>query len=381
MDKQTLIRYLEDVVELEKQVFLQQQTLDALDSKIRSLGIKRDIYRPEKKELPANAMDNSRDYTYRNDPSYVRKNKIRAILIFVIAGIITLASCVSIWEPGGQWSNPLGGFGTFLIVGFITAMIGIGIDSLMSKRLDKEYSDRYYRSRVAENKADYNRRLAEQNADYDRRMAEYRRNVSDDAQRVDRELAEKRILEQERSALYQKHLQTKQVLQSYYDLDIIYGKYRNFVAVSSFVDYFKSGRCSTLGENTGGDGAYNTFETEVRLDRIIDRLDVVLSMLSQIKSNQWCIYNAIQEGNSISRRLVDATESLAESNAQIALSSAQTAQYSAQAAQYSAQTAQYAGITAANSAIAAYNAQQAANEAEHLRKLKQYELGIRGRRY
>ncbi|MBR3298725.1 MAG: hypothetical protein IKI64_05905 [Clostridia bacterium] len=371
MDKQTLIRYLEDVVELEKQVFLQQQTLDALDSKIRSLGVKKVFYEPRYVNTP----------TY-NEPTYNKPKetlanegeKIGCITGLVVVGVIlagiVLMTFTDFMDDGALW-----------IIVILSAIITPIAAAIIISNNKKKRAQDDYDSRVAENKADYNRRLAEQNADYDRRMAEYRRNVSEDAQRVNRELAEKRILEQERSALYQKHLQTKQVLQSYYDLDIIYGKYRNFVAVSSFVDYFKSGSCSTLSENTGGDGAYNKFDIEVRLDRIIDRLDDIIRNLDQIKSNQWCIYNAIQEGNRIARRLVSATESLAESNAQIALSSAQTAQYSAQTAQYSAKTAQYAGITAANSAIAAYNAQQAANEAEQLRKLKQYELGIRSTRY
>lgn len=338
MDKETLIRYLEDVVELEKQVFLQKQTLDALDSKIRSLGIKKEFYMPE-----------TLSYSVKKIDSEESKGN-RWVIISILAFVLSFGSCFIVYT--GENAT----FGSFLgvpiLVLILSLIVGGVVNGIIGDIRDKRYSQ-----------TEYNREMA----DYDRRMAEYRRNVYDDAQRVNRELAEKRIIEQERSALYQKHLQTKQVLQSYYDLDIIYGKYRNFVAVSSFVDYFKSGRCSTLAENTGGDGAYNTFETEVRLDRIIDKLDVVISMLSQIKSNQWSIYNAIQEGNRISSRLVSATESLAESNVQIALSSAQTAHY--------------AGITAANSAIAAYNSQQAANEAEQLRKLKQYELGIRSRRY
>lgn len=327
MDKQMLIRYLEDVVELEKQVFLQQQTLDALDSKIRSLGIPSISTMPEQPKL----------LVQKHDSNILS-------LVFVLSFLLSIGSCFITRS---------------FVVSLLVLFLGIMLGGSISDKIDES---------VAQN--EYNKKMAEHN----RRMDDYRSDLANDSQRVDRELAQKHILEQERSALYQKHLQTKQVLQSYYDLGIIYGKYRNFVAVSSFVDYFKSGRCSTLGENTGGDGAYNTFETEVRLDRIVDRLDVVISKLSQIQANQWCIYNAIQEGNSISSRLVSATESLAESSAQIALSSAQTAQYSAQ-------TAQYAGITAANSAIAAYNAQQAASEAEQLRKLKQYELGIRSTTY
>ncbi len=327
MDKQTLIRYLEDVVELEKQVFLQQQTLDGIDNRMRSLGIAK----------PVGSLPMKRELTYTSNHKYMA-----TLIAFVVGAIV--AVILTIAEDAAN--DDKSGFGYYflgmLFLGGIAALITFFIEAAVVSNRDKAMSKSISQT------------------DYEKRVALHKTEQHLDTERVNRELAEKRILEQERSALYQKHLQTKQVLQSYYDLDIIYGKYRNFVAVSSFVDYFKSGRCSTLGENTGGDGAYNTFETEIRLDRIIDKLDVVISMLSQIKSNQWCIYNAIQEGNSISSRLVESTNRLAES---------------------SAKTAQYAGITAANSAIAAYNAQQAANEAEQLRKLKQYELGIRSTRY
>ena len=100
--------------------------------------------------------------------------------------------------------------------------------------------------------------------------------------------------------------------------------------------------CSTLEERYGRDGAYNTFEELCRLDKIIYKLDQVLIHLEQIKENQWTIYNAIREGNSINAKLVDSSNRLAAANEQIVL----------------------------NSAIAAYNIERSANELNQIKWLQ-----------
>lgn len=87
---------------------------------------------------------------------------------------------------------------------------------------------------------------------------------------------------------------TRGVLNRLYALDVIYPKYRNMAAVTSFYEYFCSGRCTSL---TGHEGAYNIFEQEVRMGIIIDKLDLILERLDQIESNQYMIARAIKESN------------------------------------------------------------------------------------
>ena len=79
-----------------------------------------------------------------------------------------------------------------------------------------------------------------------------------------------------------------------YSYGIIYGKYRNFVAITSFYDYLMSSRCSTL---EGSDGAYNLFEQETRSNLIVERLDKIITSLDEIKSMQYCIYNQMTNIN------------------------------------------------------------------------------------
>ena len=87
-------------------------------------------------------------------------------------------------------------------------------------------------------------------------------------------------------------------LDRYYSINIIFPKYRNFVAISSLYEYFVTGRCRTLGvSDSGHEGAYNIYERELRENRIIAKLDQVISRLDQIIDNQQMLYSAIQECN------------------------------------------------------------------------------------
>ncbi|MBQ4429603.1 MAG: hypothetical protein II871_07505 [Clostridia bacterium] len=183
-----------------------------------------------------------------------------------------------------------------------------------------------------------------------RNIAEYNAAKHADAVRVNKELAQKKVLQLERSILYGRYQKTQETLRRFYDVGVIYGKYRyDFAAVASFLDYFQSGRCSTLGENRGGDGAYNLYESELRQNVIINKLDQVLSKLDQIRDNQYSLACAIQEGNRMSQRLVQATERLAAAGEQ----------------------------TARNSEIAAYNSQQSANELNQIKWLQLYGMTLR----
>jgi len=72
-----------------------------------------------------------------------------------------------------------------------------------------------------------------------------------------------------------------------YAFDVIFGKYRNVVALSTFYEYLMAGRCTQL---EGADGAYNIYENELRTNMIIEKLD-------EIKDNQYMTYSALKAIN------------------------------------------------------------------------------------
>lgn len=79
-----------------------------------------------------------------------------------------------------------------------------------------------------------------------------------------------------------------------YDLNVIFEKYRNVVALSNIYEYLLSGRCGSL---EGANGAYNLYESEVRSNLIISQLSNVIDSLEQIKDSQYMIYSKLSEVN------------------------------------------------------------------------------------
>lgn len=90
--------------------------------------------------------------------------------------------------------------------------------------------------------------------------------------------------------------ETRNILHKMYNKAIIFPKYRNFTAVSSFYEYIDSGRCTRLD---GHEGAYNIFENEIRQNIIIQKLDEAVRMLKKIEQNQYMLYDAIRETNRV----------------------------------------------------------------------------------
>ncbi len=118
------------------------------------------------------------------------------------------------------------------------------------------------------------------------------------------------ILNQELSAIRNSYSSTKNILDKFYGMDIIFSKYRNLLAISSFYEYLSAARCTCL---EGHEGAYNIFENEKLQHIIIDRLDEVISHLERIESNQFMLYSAIQQSNATTARLSQQLNNVADS--------------------------------------------------------------------
>ncbi len=287
--------YVSRVMSLEKSVYTQNQTIKQIKCEMNKLGWEKSYRSPATiKNVPLISSD-------------IGDKIFGAVAIgFVIGGIIALFSRNPIW----------------ILIGIIVSLAIIVV------------------SDVTEN-TDRNSEIDEQNQ---HNLDWYCAAVAADKLRVDAELEEKNKLMEILRTMEEKRDETAEVLDKYYGKDIIFPKYRNFIAICSFFEYFASGRCSEL---TGRDGAYNIYENETRLDRICTKLDEVIDNLEKVRNNQFYLYEAIQEGNKISQQLL--TESVRQSKlAEV------TAENSAIAAENSAVTSHYAEITANNTAASAW---------------------------
>ena len=112
---------------------------------------------------------------------------------------------------------------------------------------------------------------------------------------------------------------TSKLLMKLYNKGIIHKKYQNFVAVSQIYEYLDTGRCTTL---EGAHGAYNIFEQELRMNIIINELDMIISQLNSLNTNMSMMVTAINQAqltlNNISNQLskVEANSALIAYNTQ-----------------------------------------------------------------
>lgn len=92
-----------------------------------------------------------------------------------------------------------------------------------------------------------------------------------------------------------KYAETKQALDKYYSLGFLYPKYRGLIPVSTIYEYLESGRCFSL---VGHEGAYNLYESELRMNAIIGKLDDIIDRLDDISSSQRLLAQEIRKSNS-----------------------------------------------------------------------------------
>ncbi len=165
-------------------------------------------------------------------------------------------------------------------------------------------------------------------------LSKYNKNIANDKKRVEREKQQIEFLKKQQKQLHEKYNEIENVMKNFYALDIIYPKYRSLIPIVTFCEYFESGRHTNLAD------AYNKYEDELRHDTIIEKLDIVISQLEQIRQNQAALYEAILESNSIAQRICQQSDELIASNKIIE--------------QNTALAAYNAKIAADNSTISAY---------------------------
>jgi len=156
---------------------------------------------------------------------------------------------------------------------------------------------------------------------------------------VIKEVVDKEIAETE--DLLKKTFAARNELYAY---GVIFGKYRNAVALSSIYEYLMAGRCTSL---EGADGAYNIYESEVRANRVIAQLDTVISSLEDIKQNQYMMY---EELRSINESLDSLNYTMDQALTSIRGIEANTTQMN----EYMEHISQNSDVIAHNTAVSAY---------------------------
>lgn len=157
---------------------------------------------------------------------------------------------------------------------------------------------------------------------YHRAMERYNDEVNIRQQNKARNEKTLPVLQQALEKGWEKLNETENVLDQYYQLNIIYPKYRGLVPVCTIYEYLKSGRCSSL---TGPHGAYNLYESECQANTIIGKLDDIIDRLDQISSSQTALAQAIERCNANANSVCQAMERVSNNTAAISYYSKVTA--------------------------------------------------------
>lgn len=261
MAENSLKMYLKNVYAMEKAVYLQEEVCKEILSRRNRLK----NWKPQAMKK----VEVERIYSVEGEN------------LLSIVGVIGLLWClwraIRIFLKGGvlPFTTVLFGFFAYLIAGM--GIIWLCGDYGINKLRKSEQERRYQLQKIKIDSE--NRNIEAMNM-------------------VTKKEKDKKIKALEDEYLIAKHQLdlTKNILHKMYNKAIIFPKYRNFTAVSSFYEYIDSGRCTRLD---GHEGAYNIFENEIRQNIIIQKLDEAVRMLKKIEQNQYMLYDAIRETNRV----------------------------------------------------------------------------------
>lgn len=246
-----LKEYFAMVVQTEKEVDLQERLYRKVNSEI-------DGYECNINSLKETILDREE----LSKPKYKRKSVKNAILTGILWSIVI----GFFWQNGAEL---LGGIAEIILWGYILC----GISS----------------------KEEKNRKLYEETLKvYEAHLAEAKKEKSRVQEQVEKLTIQKQTAEACRKKIETSLASSRRNLEKMYSYNIVFPKYRNYVMVSSIYEYLCAGRCTTL---EGHEGAYNILELEIRLDRIITRLDDILRNLAAIQANQYTLYSCLQDSN------------------------------------------------------------------------------------
>lgn len=288
METKELKQYLKDVYDLESQIYAYESALrlytnEATERKkladdnsiegiysklkgktlINSYGKEIGFPSAYKDHLMALATQES-----KKKSSYKIGNIVGTIgtILVIIAVIITALITIYTISTSGFWNA----FG----VGIIFGAIIIGIPGVLAnlvlwpikaKLQENAKDDCYYKllSSETEKANEYNRQV------YDNLVDVHNSYVIDENNIVN-------------------------LINELYEKNIVHPKYRNLVAISQIYEYIDTGRCTEL---EGPNGAYNLFESELRQNIIIDKLDIIIEQLEALNRTMSYVALSINQTN------------------------------------------------------------------------------------
>ena len=282
--------------ELESAIYTQKRLMDSQETIIKKQHPKA----PQKKQI----TPPEKPKVINNDVELIAQGEGVVWFISALAAFVGVLGLIAffIWASAG-----FEGFGLPVFVCLVFGAIGV----FMIVHLVNEYKERVEMNKNQQrwnNEAQeeypvlleqYHKEVAKANENYQKAINGYNINVSKYNQRYS-----------ETMSMHNSALSTlEKALEQLYDENVIFPKYRNFVAITTINEYFLSGRCDKL---EGPDGAYNLYEMELRQNIIIAQLSNIIDNLEQIRSNQYSLYEELQKSNCTINEILSETRRMKE---------------------------------------------------------------------
>lgn len=253
MDTEKLKKYLRDVYALEARKYNLNEAYWMLDQRKNNLS-------NSVSDIPLKRMIGDVDYATH----YMLWLFPAGILGIIIGEILVFR-----YSTDSQaWNKFFFGLLPGIVIGGVLLAIGVMISAAIEKKKN----------------AQENIKIEEENKLIQQQNEQNRQRVRWQVKQIEKEM----------SILNDEFWDTDDIVQDYYDLNIIHENYRGFIPISSIYGYIDTGRCFTL---TGHEGAYNLYETERRLNIIITNQYEIINRLDDLRQNQYMLYSAIQESN------------------------------------------------------------------------------------
>lgn len=329
MGTEELKEYLGIVVDMEQSIFLQNRLITDLQKRIKELQVPQVFVDPAMPTYPNTKKPGAGSFV-----ADIIFSIVLSFASFFISGIILLIVITIVRNISGidvEWLILLS-----FIVPVLFLISRISTDNSEFKNRQKNFNTTMLR--------------------YNQEMESYKQTIQQNKiksqrDKVDRE-TKTLFLQSELSQVNTFLEKSQERLHTVYNKNIIFPKYRNLVAVCSLYEYICAGRCSTL---EGHEGAYNIYETEMRLDRIITQLDKVIANLGAIRENQFMLYSAIQDVNKQSMHILESAQEMA----------GQLQSINGQAANMAGQIAELQKV----SALTAYHAERTQKELTYMNRM------------
>ncbi|MBQ9692505.1 MAG: hypothetical protein IJV70_05050 [Clostridia bacterium] len=304
-----LIEYLEHARKLENDIYLCDVTINNLENRIRNNEFERKCKLEKINQLPRPSKGEvSVEVPTKPERKYFSGWDIPGFIVIwfllwflgiyawgMIYGAIRLVMGVTddiVTEELISTQNL--SISILCVVAFITTLF-VYRDKYGNKHYSKQLE-------AYENKLKYYQSQCDKvNDKYDTEWNEYRRKCETMEQEINNSYNSSiASLKQMIQEIQTTKSDIKLALSHVYAYNIVYPKYRELVPITMFCEYLASGRCSML---EGHEGAYNIYENELRQNIIISKLDTISRSLESIRSNQYLLYTAISEANTLSSQM------------------------------------------------------------------------------